>query len=116
MSETKNKEANSDNRVLSKEEKVEMLKAIFSTLEVDKKAIFAQWCHEEIEKGTGELLGEKMQKMENQMNSFIAKATDKCKTAGIKLYNETNEAFKFASEEEIDVPNNHTSKSNGIWD
>ena len=47
--ETKNK-TNSDNRALSQEEKIEMLKAMFSTLEVDKKAIFAQWCHEEIEK------------------------------------------------------------------
>ncbi len=103
-------------KALSQEEKIEMLKAIFSTLEVDKKAIFTQWCHEEIEKGTGELLGQKMQNMEDQMNSFIAKATDKCKVAGIKVYNATNEAFKFATAEEIEEPKKHSSDSSGIWD
>jgi len=110
--ETKNQE----NKVLTDEEKVEILKAMFSTIEVDKKAEFADWCHTEIEKGAGALLGEKMQKMEVQLNSFLAKATDKCKTAGINVYNATNEAFKFVPEEEIENTSEHTSKGSGIWD
>lgn len=115
MTET-NTEINGENKVLTSEEKVEMLKALFSTIEVDQKAIFTEWCHTEIEKGVGALLGEKMQKMENQMNSFIARATDKFKVSGIKIYNATNEAFKFVSEEEIENPKNHSSKDSNIWD
>jgi len=100
---------------LSQEEKVEFLKAMFSTLEVDKKAIFTQWCHEEVEKGASALLGEKMTKMNEQMNSFVAKAYDKVVKAGTEVYDRTNEAFKFASEEEIEKSPNSSSSSD-IWD
>jgi len=100
---------------LSQEEKIEILKAMFSTLEVDNKAVFTQWCHEEIERGTGALLGEKMTKMNEQMNSFVAKAYDKVVKAGTEVYDRTNEAFKFANEEEIEKSPN-SSSSKGIWD
>lgn len=100
---------------LSQEEKVEFLKAMFSTLEVDKKAVFTQWCHEEVEKGASELLGEKMTKMNEQMNSFVAKAYDKVVKTGTEVYDRTNEAFKFANEEEIEKSPN-SSESKGIWD
>lgn len=101
--------------ILSQEEKVEFLKAMFSTLEIEKKAVFTQWCHEEIEKGAGELLGEKMTKMNEQMNSFVAKSYDKIVKTGSKIYDRTNEAFKFASEEEIDESPN-SSNDSPIWD
>jgi hypothetical protein len=104
-----------DAEALSQEEKIEILKAMFSTLEVDKKAIFAQWCHEEIEKGASALLGEKMTKMNEQLNSFVAKAYDKVVKTGTEVYDRTNEAFKFANEEEIDKSPN-SSDNKGIWD
>lgn len=100
---------------LSQDEKVEILKAMFSTLEVDNKVIFTQWCHEEVEKGTSVLLGEKMIKMNEQVNSFVAKACDKVIKTGNEVYDRTNEAFKFASEEEIEKSPN-SSDSAGIWD
>jgi hypothetical protein len=100
---------------LSQEEKIEILKAMFSTLEVDNKAIFTQWCHEMVEKGASELLGEKMTKMNEQVNSFVAKAYDKVVKSGKEIYDRTNEAFKFASEEEIDESPN-SSDNAGIWD
>jgi ElaB/YqjD/DUF883 family membrane-anchored ribosome-binding protein len=104
-----------DAEALSQEEKIEILKAMFSTLEVDKKAIFAQWCHEEIEKGASALLGEKMTKMNEQLNSFVAKAYDKVVKTGTEVYDRTNEAFKFANEEEInDSPN--SSEGSGLFD
>ena len=100
---------------LSQEEKIEILKAMFSTLEVDNKAIFTQWCHEMVEKGASELLGEKMTKMNEQVNSFVAKAYDKVVKSGKEVYDRTNEAFKFANEETIDESPN-SSDSAGIWD
>jgi len=101
---------------LSNQEKIEGLKAMFSTLPVEDKAIFTQWCHEEVEKGTVELVGEKLVKMNEQMNSFIARASDTMLKAGAKVYTETNKAFKFASVEEIEDPKEHSSDSAGIWD
>lgn len=79
---------------LSQEDKIEFLKSMFSTLEVDKKAIFTQWCHEEIEKGTGVLLGKKMQEVNDKMNNFIAKAYDQTTKGAKFIYEKTNEAFK----------------------
>lgn len=106
---------NANSEALSQEEKVEILKAMFSTLEVDNKAIFTQWCHEEVEKGASALLGEKMTKMNEQVNSFVAKAYDKVVKSGKEVYDRTNEAFKFANEDEIDGSEN-SSSNNPIWD
>ena len=100
---------------LSQEEKIELLKAVFSTIDVDKKAIFTQWCHEEVDKGASALLGDKMTKMNEQVNSFVAKAYDKVVKTGGNIYDRTNEAFKFANEKEIDESPN-SSESKGIWD
>jgi hypothetical protein len=82
------------NEALSQEEKVEFLKSMFSTLEVDRKAIFTQWCHEEVEKGVGPLLGQKMQEVNDKMNNFIAKAYDQTTKGAKFIYEKTNEAFE----------------------
>jgi len=84
---------------LTKEEKVEFLKTMFSTLEIDTKAEFAQWCHEEIEKGVGPLLGQKMQEVNDKMNSFIARASDKIGAGAKFVYEKTNEAFEVRPED-----------------
>ena len=98
-----NKSQKESKEILSQEEKINFLKAMFSTLDVDKKAIFTQWCHEEVEKGAGALLGDKMKNMETQMNSFIAKASDRVIKTGAKVYNSTNEAFSFVFQEDEEV-------------
>jgi len=97
------------NEALSQDEKVEFLKAMFSTLEVDKKAIFTQWCHEEVEKGAGALLGQKMQEVNDKMNNFIAKAYDQTTKGAKFIYEKTNEAFEPRDE---DVKKD-TSKDDG---
>ena len=109
------KTKNENVETLNQEEKIEILKAMFATLKIDKKAIFTQWCHEEVEKGASELLGEKMTKMNEQVNSFVAKAYDKIVKTGTKVFDRTNEAFKFANEKEIDNSPN-SSEGKGIWD
>ena len=82
------------NTALTQEEKVEFLKAMFSTLEVDNKAIFTQWCHEEVEKGAGALLGQKMKEVNDKMNNFIAKAYDQTTKGAKFVYEKTNEVFE----------------------
>jgi len=79
---------------MSQEERVEFLKTIFSTLEVDAKAVFTQWCHEEIEKGAGELLGQKMQEVNDKFTAFVAKASDQVNKGAKFVYEKTNEAFE----------------------
>ena len=85
---TKEKEA------LSQDEKIEFLKNMFSTLEVDKKAVFTQWCHEEVEKGAGALLGQKLQDVNDKMNSFIARASDQIGKGAKFAYDNTNKLFE----------------------
>jgi hypothetical protein len=79
---------------LTQEEKVEFLKAMFSTLEIDQKLIFTDWCKEECEAGGRALLGTKMQEVNDKMNNFIATAYDKVTKAGKAVYDKTNEAFE----------------------
>lgn len=81
-------------QALTQDEKVEFLKVMFSTLEVDNKAVFTQWCHEEVEKGAGALLGQKMQEASDKMSSFIAKAYDQTTKGAKFIYEKTNEAFE----------------------
>lgn len=84
---------------MTQEERVEFLKTIFETLEVDQKAIFTQWCHEEIEKGAGELLGQKMQEVNDKFNAFVAKASDQVSKGAKFVYEKTNEAFEVRDED-----------------
>lgn len=79
---------------LSNQEKIEFLRAMFSTLEVDEQAVFTQWCHEQVEKGGAQLLGKKMQEVNDKMNNFIAKAYDQTTRGAKFIYNKTNEALK----------------------
>ena len=62
---------------ISTKEKVQLLKDVFDSLGVIERAEFTQWCHEEIEKDTGEVLMEKMRKGEEAFSSFVAKSYDK---------------------------------------
>lgn len=91
---SENKTQGKSLEALTKEEKVEFLKTMFSTLEIDAKAEFTQWCHEEIEKGAGALLGKKMQEVNDKMNNFIAKAYDQTTKGAKFIYEKTNEAFE----------------------
>jgi len=56
-----------------------------------------------------------MTKMNEQLNSFIAKAYDKVIKTGAEVYDRTNEAFKFANEEEINDSLN-SSEGSGLFD
>lgn len=90
MSETTDKPS----EAMTQEEKIEMAKILFSTLEIDQKAIFAQWCHEEVEKGGVEFLGQKMSEVNDKFNSFVARASDSIKKGATFIYDKTNEAFE----------------------
>lgn len=92
---------------LTQEEKVEFLKVIFSTLDVDQKMIFTQWCHEECEKGGGELLAEKWQGVNDSFNKMVAEGYDKFVGAAKYVYEKGNEAFKVRDE---DAVKNNTSE------
>lgn len=83
-----------EKKELSQEERVECLKTIFSTLEVEVKAEFTQWCHEEIEKGLPQLVGQKLQKANEKFNSFIAKASDSLGQGAKSIYDNTNKLFE----------------------
>lgn len=96
---------------MSQEEKVEFLKTIFSTLEVDSKAVFTQWCHEEIERGAGELLGQKMQEVNDKFTAFVAKASDQVNKGAKFIYEKTNEAFE--PREEGSIKNNSDTTGDG---
>jgi hypothetical protein len=97
--------------VLSQDEKIEFLKTIFSTLEVDYKAVFTQWCHEELERGAGELLGHKMQKVNDKFTAFVAKASDQVNKGVEFVCKKTNEAFE--PKEEGTVKNNSDTTGDG---
>jgi len=97
MSET-NQQTKSE---LSNQEKVEFLRAMFSTLEIDEQAVFTQWCHEQVEKGGAKLLGQKMQEVNDKMNNFIAKAYDQATKGAKFIYDKTNEALEPRQEDEI---------------
>lgn len=88
------KEITQEKEALSQNEKVEFLKNMFSTLEVDKKAVFTQWCHEEIERGAGALLGQKLQEVNDKMNSFIAIESEKIGNGAKFAYDNTNKIFE----------------------
>lgn len=78
----------------TQEERIEKMKIMFASLEIDNRAIFADWCHENIKTGAGEYFAKKAQGVNDKMNAFIASATDKISSSGSKIYNATNEAFK----------------------
>jgi hypothetical protein len=102
---------------ISTEEKVQLLKDVFDSLEVVERAEFTNWCHEEIEKDTSEVLREKMQKGEEAFSSFVAKSYDKIVKAGTKVYNTTNEVFESVVNDKKEENNSeHTSKGSGIFD
>jgi len=95
---------------LSNEEKIEFLKSMFSSLEIDEQARFTQWCHEEVEKGGSKYLGKKIEEVNQKMNNFIAKAYDQATKGAKIIYNQTNEAFK---PREDGNKNNSAPKSDG---
>ncbi len=94
-------EANQQTKAeLSNQEKVEFLKAMFSTLEIDEQAVFTQWCHEQVEKGGAKLLGQKMQEVNEKMNNFISKAYDQAMKGAKFIYDKTNEALEPQKEDD----------------
>lgn len=103
-------ETNQTKTELSNKEKVEFLKAMFSTLEIDEQAVFTQWCHEQVEKGGAAFLGQKMQEVNDKMNSFITKAYDQTKNGAKFIYEKTNEAFAPKGDE---TENNSKPKDDG---
>jgi hypothetical protein len=108
MSETNNQKIE-----LSNKEKIEFIKAMFTTLEIDEQAELAQHFHEEVERGGAKYLGKKMQEVNDKMTNFIAKAYDQAQKGAKFVYDKTNEAFE-KKDEESQSPN--TSKGSGIWD
>ena len=96
---------------LSNEEKVEFLKAMFSTLEIDEQAVFAQWCHEQVEQGGIKFLGKKIEETNTKMCDFIAKAYDQTKKGAKFIYEKTNETFETKPDDV--VKNNSNSSGDG---
>jgi hypothetical protein len=94
-------------QALSEEEKIEFLKTMFSTLDIDQKMIFTQWCHEECEKGGTELVGRKFQEVNDKFNGFIAKVSDNISKGAKFIYEKGNEAFETREEDAI---KNNTSE------
>jgi hypothetical protein len=84
---------------LSQEERMEMLRILFSTLEVDKQMEFAVWCDEVAQKGGLSMLAQKGQKMYDDLNSFLANAKDTILKTGEKIYTKTNEVFEKPDDE-----------------
>ena len=95
---------------MTQEERVDFLKTIFSSLEITSKAEFTQWCHEEVEKGGSELLGQKMQEVNDKFNSFVARASDQIGKGAKFVYEKTNEAFEVRGE---DVRKDNSDKKGG---
>lgn len=112
MSET----SNQTNKELSKEEKIEFMKVMFSTLEIDEQAKLAQFLHEEVERGGLKYLGQKMQEVNDKMNSTIAKMYDQAMNGAKVVYNKTNQVINSAlRDEEKASQSPNTSKGAGIW-
>jgi len=102
---------------VSQEEKIEMAKIIFASLEIDNKAKFAQWCHEEVEKGGVEFLGQKMQQMNDDFTRVVSKIHKQVVETGTKLYNGTNEMVQSAlKDDEEENKSENTSEGSGIFD
>lgn len=97
-----------NNEQLPLKERIEFLKAMFSTLEIDEQAKFAEWCHEEVKSGGAKYLGKKIDEVNKKMNSFIAKAYDQTTKGAKFIYENTNEAFK-----NVKSQNNSMPKSDG---
>jgi hypothetical protein len=76
------------------EEKIELMKTIFMSLEIDNRAVFTDWCHENVKSGGTEYFRNKMQKMNDDLSKMVANFSDKVGDVGSKIYNNTNEAFK----------------------
>ena len=100
---TENKTVNN----LSNEEKIEFLKAMFSTLEIDEQAVFTNWCHEEVEKGGAKYLGQKIDEVNGKMNEFIAKAYDQVTKGAKFVYDKGNEMF----EKKDEMPKNNSAET-----
>lgn len=112
MSET----SNQTNKELSKEEKIEFMKVMFSTLEIDEQAKLAQFFHEEVEKGGLKYLGQKMQEVNDKMGSTIAKMYDQAMKGAKVVYDKTNQVVNSAlRDEEKASQSPNTSKGSGIW-
>lgn len=112
MSET----SNQTNKELSKEEKIEFMKVMFSTLEIDEQAKLAQFFHEEVEKGGLKYLGQKMQEVNDKMGSTIAKMYDQAIKRVKVVYDKTNQVVNSAlRDEEKASQSPNTSKGSGIW-
>lgn len=79
---------------MTQEERMEHVKTVFASLEVDNRAVVANWCHENVKTGAADYMTKKMQKVNDDMNSMIANASDKILNTGEKIYNGTNQAFK----------------------
>lgn len=94
-------------RELNQDEKVQFLKAMFSTLDVEQKAVFANWCHEQIELGAGAVASEKLQKSGEILNKIVSEGYDKFVGAMKFAYEKTNEAFETRDEDAI---KNNTSE------
>ncbi len=108
-------ETNNQKTELSNEEKIEFMKAMFATLDIDEQAVLTQYFHEELEKGGSKLLGQKMQEVNDKMSSFIAKAYDQTKKGAKFIYDKGNEMFE-SKDEEKESHSSNTSKGSGIWD
>lgn len=96
---------------VSMEDRIEAAKLLFLSLPIDEKAKFAQWCHEEVEKGTPELLAEKLQQMNSDVNRVVAKLYDGIVKTGSDIYHGTNKMVNEAIESfEKDKPKNEAEK------
>ena len=98
---------------LTQEEKVEFLKVMFSTLDIDQKMIFTQWCHEECEKGGSELLAEKWQGVNDSFNRMVAEGCDKFVGAANFVYQKGNAAFKVIDDNVIKNNTSEETKGDG---
>jgi hypothetical protein len=108
---------NEAKKELSKEEKIEFIKVMFSTLEIDEQAKLANFFHEEVEKGGLKYLGQKIQDVNDKMNSTIAKMYDQAMNGAKFVYNKTNDVVNSAlRDEKNSSQSDNTSKGSGIWD
>lgn len=98
------------NTEIKEEDKIEFLKSMFSTLEIDEQAKFTQWCHEEVEKGGAKYLGKKIEEVNQKMNNFIAKAYDQTKKGAKFVYEKSNQVL---AKDEDRMKNNSMPKSDG---
>lgn len=76
------------------------MKVMFSTLEIDEQVKLAQFFYEEVEKGGLKYFGQKMQEVNDKMNSTIAKMYDQAMKGVKVVYDKTNEVVNSALRDE----------------